>query len=437
MKRNLSLLNGPWALHPGHVNSILSLARAAMTGQQNARAGRDTDPQTDSRVAVVPIHGELFSRSWIADFLGLPTYQRIEATMRALTQDARVEEIILSVDSPGGMALNVDEAAAAIADAAKIKPVTAVANGYMASGAYWLASQATEIVATPLSVLASIGVVTMHADYSQLLEDEGIDVKVYRTGQLKALGQLVDPNDDTMQSRNERELTDILQLFADAVATGRGMTASDVLQRFALDTDHPDALKGGTVLGAEAVRLGLADKLSTVADVTTAAISRHKTTKAQFKIGAPQKGTTMNELLARLGLEETASASEVSAALEALETQAATRTEVRIAKALNIEAATDTALANVAQEASDGRQYRADQLEELHRLTVTVEGNDTDGVEAADRAKRIFAGASIADLTAEVQRLTMKAANAVPAGRLSTDEPDESAAPAPVDYDEV
>lgn len=424
MKLDLTTLRAPWALHPGHAPALLNLARDS---QNQARAGEVVKEPERGRIAVVPIHGPIFNRSGFAAFFGLPTYQGITATMNALARDAKVEEIILSFDSPGGVALNTDEAAHAIREAAKVKKVTAVANGYMASAAYWLASQATEIVTTPLSAVGSIGVITMHADYSRLLEQEGIDVKVYRTGQLKALGQMVDPNDELMDSAIGRELAGILDLFATDVAAGRRMSKDDVLARFALDSDDEHALKGDTALGAKAVTLGLADRVATFVEVTTEAAARHQTTSRR----TARKGPSMNELLARLGLPEDATPEQVQAALAEREEQAATRARAEAAKALGIDAATPTSLAQVASEAADGRQYRADLLERLHKATVRVEGNTPEGAEAADRAKRIFANAAMTDLTAEVACLEAKAAQVVPTEQQSktATEDDEAAKP--------
>lgn len=433
MKLDLSTLRAPWALHPGHAPALLNLAR---DGQQSqARAGEDVKPER-GRVAIVPIHGPIFNRSGFAAFFGLPTYQGISSTMNALARDAKVEEIILSFDSPGGVALNTDEAAHAIREAAKAKPVIAVANGYMASAAYWLASQATEIVTTPLSAVGSIGVITMHADYSRLLEAEGIDVKVYRTGQLKALGQLVDPNDELMDTAIGRELAGILDLFATDVAAGRRLSKDEVLARFALDSDHEHALRGDTTLGADAVRLGLADRVATFTEVTTEAAARTQTRNRGRRALAQKGPPTMDELLAHLGLPEDATPEQVQAALAEREEQAATRARAEAAKALGVDALTSATLARVAAEAADGKRYRADLLDRLHKATIRTEGNTPEGIEAADRAKRIFGNAEMADLTAEVERLEAKAAQVVPTSQVSnTTETDADGAKPRVSYE--
>src|SRR5690606_30925978 len=162
----------------------------------------------------------------------------------------------------------------------------------------------------------------------------------------------------------------------------------------------------------QAVRLGLADRVSTYAAVTQEAASRHQT---RTRRALAQKGPpTMNELLARLGLTEDATAEEVAAALATLEEQATTRANAQAAKALGTDARTAAPVASRGSEAADGRQSPAGPLERLHRATSRPDGGTPEGVEAADRAKRIFANATMNDLTPEVTRLETKAAQAAP-----------------------
>ncbi|WP_104992714.1 hypothetical protein [Deinococcus sp. NW-56] len=100
---------------------------------------------------------------------------------------------------------------------------------------------------------------------------------------------------------------------------------------------------------------------------------------------------------------------------------------------------TDARLQQLAQEASDGRQYREDLLTELHRLSLAVNGNDEQGRAAADRAKKAFGRLDLVDIRDEVQRLTAQRDAGLPGGRLSQDAPTDaaSARQAPADLDAV
>ncbi|MVN88280.1 hypothetical protein GO986_16160 [Deinococcus sp. HMF7620] len=96
------------------------------------------------------------------------------------------------------------------------------------------------------------------------------------------------------------------------------------------------------------------------------------------------------------------------------------------ATALGLEPKEVTAmrLQALASEASDGRTYRQDLLNDLHALTLSVSGNDEAGRAAADRTKKAFGTLELADIRAEVQRLTAQRDAGLPNVRLSEDAPE-------------
>src|SRR5690606_30919548 len=71
----------------------------------------------------------------------------------------KIRGIVLEIDSPGGEATGINELGKMIAAGARQKPVIAYGGGMVASGAYWLASAAGEIVVDETAMLGSIGVV--------------------------------------------------------------------------------------------------------------------------------------------------------------------------------------------------------------------------------------------------------------------------------------
>ncbi|MFX8577776.1 S49 family peptidase, partial [Acinetobacter baumannii] len=91
-------------------------------------------------------------------------YTGIQNDIVQYMNTASVRGILLDVDSPGGEVAGLAELAEFIAEAAKEKPIYAVANSLMASAAYWMSSGATRIYAAPNSAVGSIGVVTAHVD---------------------------------------------------------------------------------------------------------------------------------------------------------------------------------------------------------------------------------------------------------------------------------
>lgn len=112
----------------------------------------------------------------------------------------------------------------------------------------------------------------------------------------------------------------------------------------------------------------------------------------------------------------------------------------RIAASLNVEPAKledPRALETLASEAGDGREYRADLLNELQALTVTLSGEGQNAEAHGQRARRAYGALSITDVREEVARLRAQRDALIPNSQLS-DTPDEPATPTPkvpLDYD--
>ncbi len=89
--------------------------------------------------------------------------------MRPVQRDD-IKAVFLDIDSPGGTVAGTPELAAAVASLNERKPVYAFSSGLMCSAAYWIASQARAIYATPSAQVGSIGVVQAVIDNSAALD---------------------------------------------------------------------------------------------------------------------------------------------------------------------------------------------------------------------------------------------------------------------------
>jgi signal peptide peptidase SppA len=149
----------------------------------------------------------LLSRGGYDGSFGVTSYDFLVAALKQASDDPMVDRFVLTVDSPGGQVAGVDGVLDAIRTAKAWKPVSAVVEGMGYSAAYWLASQADELVATPLSELGSIGVVTAHVDLSGMYDDAGVEVTLVHAGAKKVDGNPYEPLSsrarDDMQARVE------------------------------------------------------------------------------------------------------------------------------------------------------------------------------------------------------------------------------------------
>src|SRR5688572_32281437 len=100
----------------------------------------------------------------------------------AARRDRRTAAVVLHIDSRGGSAQGSDLIWRQTVRLAKDKPVIAYFDDVAASGGYYLACPATRIVAQPLTLTGSIGVVGGKIELSSLFERAGIGVTILQRG---------------------------------------------------------------------------------------------------------------------------------------------------------------------------------------------------------------------------------------------------------------
>ncbi len=141
-------------------------------------------------VGIVSIKGVLMKRP---DFfarllLGATDMEAIEAALIAARDREDVEAVFLDVDSPGGTVNGTPELAALVTDVSKAKYTYAFTDGQMCSAAYWIASQADAIFATPSARVGSIGVLLPVLDESEAFKAAGLKVELFAAGKFKSIG---------------------------------------------------------------------------------------------------------------------------------------------------------------------------------------------------------------------------------------------------------
>ena len=215
--------------------------------------GGDSSPGS-AGVKVVNISGVLLPSvpEWMIRYgFAVTGYDTIAEEVSRAAADPACRQILLSVDSPGGVVSGVVQAAEAISAAARVKPVCAYVSGLCASAAYWLTSGAGRITASPTAEVGSIGAYKVYYDSSAADQARGLKTVVVRSGEHKGMGQ---DGITVSQIIAEQENVDALAgQFMAAVAAGRGM-----------GMDQVKTLATGRVWNAvDAAWLGLIDGVET------------------------------------------------------------------------------------------------------------------------------------------------------------------------------
>ena len=128
------------------------------------------------RIAVAELFGAIGSPAKTSEYVRM---------LRAIEENKRIRALVIDIDSPGGGAGASEYIYRSIARVAKQKPVIGFISGTGASGAYMAACGATKVVAVPMAVVGSIGVISMRPMLYELLEKIGVRMEVTKAGRLK------------------------------------------------------------------------------------------------------------------------------------------------------------------------------------------------------------------------------------------------------------
>lgn len=231
--------------------SLPYLVSISASGARVTYSGLDATVSGDV-VAVIPVLGPIMKH----DNCGDPGTVSLERWVRQAGNDPKVKGILLETDSPGGTVAGTQTFANTIRDVRAVKPVVGFASeGMIASAAYWINSQCTEIVAsTKLDEIGSIGVFTRMMDVNAALSAryDGAKVEdIYSTLSSEKNGEfrkwLAGDKGPT-----EAALDVIAKEFVSVVKAGRGDR---------LKTDKEDPFKGASYYATEALNIGLIDHI--------------------------------------------------------------------------------------------------------------------------------------------------------------------------------
>lgn len=291
-----------WAITDEKWSEMLpALVRHAKGDKLSAEAlsafiGKEKEPADASKrgaVAVIPIRGVIAHRMEALDeSSGGTSAERIGKMLNAMAADSSIGTIVYDIDSPGGTVPGIQELAAQMFALRGNKKQVAVSNDLTASAAYWLASQADEIVSIPSGSVGSIGVFSAHQDLSALLEKEGVKITLIKAGKFKTEGNPFEPLSDEAKEVIQGRVNEAYGQFVKDVARGRGVAVADVRGGFG----------EGRVLGAkDAKAAGMIDRIATMDEVLSRLVGR--SSKSGMRAEAPSTTTSSDTATSQLEVE--------------------------------------------------------------------------------------------------------------------------------------
>jgi protease-4 len=198
-------------------------------------------------VAVVEVTGLIVDSEKTVDFLN------------TLREDDAVQGVLVRINSPGGAVGPSQEIFAAVKRLARSRPVVASLGATAASGGYYIALGAREIVSGPSTLTGSIGVKMQLPNVEGLMRTLGVSEKTLSTGKLKDAGNVMRAMSPEEEVYLDGLLADLYAEFVRTVAEERRLSP-EAAQNIA---------DGRAVTGRRALELGLVDAVGDAEDALT------------------------------------------------------------------------------------------------------------------------------------------------------------------------
>ncbi len=205
-------------------------------------------------IARVPLHGIVTTTgggvTQLLDLGALASADDFVENIQMAEDDDMIEAILVDIDSPGGTPVAGDEMMSALL--ATQKPVVAVIRETGASAAYWVASGADHIIASPVSNVGSIGVTMSYLETASSTDTEGSRWIDLSSGAYKDAGHPERPLRDEEVAHFKTQVDKVYEYMIDRIAGARKVFTRDEVVALA---------DGRTYAGTEALHLKLVDAL--------------------------------------------------------------------------------------------------------------------------------------------------------------------------------
>ena len=227
------------------LNGNMQAAKQDASNSQ-ARAGELLELQGDT--AIIHLDGTLdrhLTNFEVACF-NATDVNDVMTALRSVGNNPDIANVMLYFNSPGGSISGIPETAAMVRDLAQKKNVFAYTDGLMCSAAYWIAAQCDQIFANESAQVGSIGVYLALLNRTEELQQLGRKIESFQSGDLKTAGAYWKQLSDAERSHMQERVDKLGVQFRAAVTAKRPQV-------------KPDAMRGQSIFGGEAVAAGLID----------------------------------------------------------------------------------------------------------------------------------------------------------------------------------
>ncbi|TSJ40177.1 signal peptide peptidase SppA [Fluviicola chungangensis] len=265
------------------LKNIMTFEEYAAKGFKNKQLAYDNETAT-ANVAVIVAEGAI---TVDGDEM---TSHKVCKYFREVRNNDKIKVVVFRVNSPGGSALASEEIWREVSLTTKKKKVIVSMGDVAASGGYYISTPASTIFAEPTTITGSIGVFGVIPYTGAFLENKlGLTFDRVQTNKHSVLStnRKLTPEEVSLI---QTEVDQIYTQFKKRVADGRGLTVAQV---------HKIA-RGRVWTGADALKIGLVDKLGGVNDALAYAIKEAKIKDARVQYYPKVKEDPIEDLLDQL-----------------------------------------------------------------------------------------------------------------------------------------
>lgn len=246
-------------------------------------ADEDVKSVSNNSIAVVYASGDIAGGTGDDNSIGSET---ISKALRKVRLNKKVKAVVLRVNSPGGSSLASDVIWREVMLTKKVKPIIVSMGDVAASGGYYISCAADSIFAQPNTITGSIGIFAILPNMQKLFNDKlGVTFDGVKTGKFADLGNTSRPLTPEERAILQSEINHGYDDFTKAVAAGRKKTQ-----------EYINSIGQGRVwTGAQAVKIGLVDRLGNIDDAIKSAAK--KAGLKDYKLVAyPEQKSVLNKL---------------------------------------------------------------------------------------------------------------------------------------------
>ncbi len=221
--------------------------QAKLDKKHSKKASKEADDGEEakarSRVFVLNFNGNISASA--------TSHLREEITA-VLTQATANDEVLVKLESPGGMVHSYGLASSQLDRIRKAQiPLTVCVDKVAASGGYMMACVADKILAAPFAIIGSIGVVAQLPNFNKVLKKHDVDYEILTAGKYKRTMTMFGENTPKGRKKFVEDLEDVHKLFKAHVSSRRPQL------------DIEKIATGETWYGSQALEMAMVDDVQT------------------------------------------------------------------------------------------------------------------------------------------------------------------------------